>query len=138
MMGKGNRTIPDEVKQAYLEWLLTPPGEREPATKAEMAEHLNVAVSTLWRWEKEPEFQEELRHLKTKWGVAFHADILGRLIKIIAEGTDTAAIQAAKVLLPHIDTGPRVSKEDDINYEELLAIKQALTAQGYAVTEDNG
>ena len=132
-MGKGNRNIDDSVKEAYLDWLMAPPAEREPATKLEMAEHLGVAPSTLYTWENTPHFQEQLRLLKSRWGVKFHGEILGRLMDVVANGTDTAAIQAAKVLLPHIDTGPREVKEDDLTEEHLKAIREALAAQGYEV-----
>lgn len=122
-----------EEKQAYLEWLLTPPGEREPATKAAMAEQLGVVVSTMWKWEETPEFQEELRKLKGKWGVRFQGEILGRLMRIVAEGSDTAAIQAAKVLLPHLDTGARELKEEEVTSEQVQAIRKALEDSGYTV-----
>ena len=134
-MGKGFRNIPNSVKEEYLEWLLTPAPERDPATKQDMAEHLGVAVSTLWHWEKEPEFQSELRMLKTKWGVRFHGDILTRLMDIVANGTDTAAIQAAKVLLPHLDTGPQALNEEDLDLEELRAIRDVLKEKGYVTNE---
>ena len=132
-MGKGYRNIDQSVKDEYLEWLMAPPSEREPATKDAMAAHLGVAVSTLYSWENTPEFQEALRQLKSRWGVKFHGEILGRLMNIVASGTDTAAIQAAKVLLPHIDTGPREVKEDDLTAEHLKAIKVALEEAGYEV-----
>ena len=130
-----NRNIPDATREAYLEWLMTPPPERDPATKTEMADRLNVAISTLWRWEQEPEFQEELRMLKTKWGVRFHGDILARLMDIVQNGTDTAAIQASKVLLPHLDTGPRTAKEEDLVQEQIDAITEALKKANYSVID---
>jgi hypothetical protein len=136
-MSKGYRNIDRSVKEDYLEWLMTPPAEREPSTKTEVAEQLGVAISTLWRWEQEPEFQEELRSLRAKWGIRFHADILARLMTIVQEGTDTAAIQASKVLLPHIDTGPKPVSEEDISDEELRAIARALNEQGYATREQS-
>jgi hypothetical protein len=134
-MGKGRRNIDPSVREEYLEWLLAPPSQREPATKKDIAALLGVAMSTLYKWEDSPEFQEQLRMLKSKWGVKFHGEILGRLMEIVASGTDTAAIQAAKVLLPHIDTGPREVKEDDLTAAHLVAIKEALKAQGYEVVE---
>jgi hypothetical protein len=135
-MSKGFRNIERSVKEEYLDWLMTPPVERDPSTKTEMAEQLGVAISTMWRWEQEPEFQEELRLLKTKWGVRFHGEILGRLMDIVQNGTDTSAIQASKVLLPHLDTGPRAVAESDILPEELKAIRDALMENGYVVAED--
>lgn len=136
-MSKGYRNIDDSVREEYLEWLMTPPGEREPATKQDVAAMLGVAVSTLWRWEKEPDFQEELRQLKAKWGVRFHGEILGRLMKIVQEGADSSAIQASKVLLAHIDvSGGAESSEDDLGLEELKAIRSALNADGYVTKSE--
>lgn len=134
-MGKGFRTIDDSTKEAYLDWLMAPPAERDPPTKEEIATQLGVARSTLYSWEDTPQFQEQLRLLKTRWGVKFHGEILGRLMDVITNGTDTSAIQAAKVLLPHIDTGPSEVKEDDLTEEHLEAIKEALADSGYNVAE---
>jgi len=134
-MGKGFRNISDETKEQYLDWLMAPPAEREPKTKEDFAELVGVARSTLYSWENTPQFQEQLRMLKSRWGVKFHGEILGRLMDVVANGTDTAAIQAAKVLLPHIDTGPREVKEDDLTAEHLIAIKKALAEQGFQVAE---
>ena len=134
-MAKGFRTIDDSIKDAYLNWLMAPPAERDPPTKEEIATQLGVARSTLYSWEDTPQFQEQLRLLKTRWGVKFHGEILGRLMDVVTNGTDTSAIQAAKVLLPHIDTGPRQVKEDDLTAEHLVAIKEALKDSGYNVAE---
>ncbi len=133
-MSSGRRNIDKSVKEDYLNWLMSPPSEREPSTKLEMAEHLGVVTSTLYAWEATTEFQDELRTLKIKWGVKFHGEILGRLMQIVSTGTDTAATAAAKVLLPHIDTGPREVKEDDLTEEHLTAIRAALQEEGYEVT----
>jgi hypothetical protein len=133
-MAKGRRNIDKSVKDKYLDWLMSPPSERDPATKLEVAVVLGVVPSTLYLWEATTEFQDELRQLKIKWGVKFHGEILGRLMWIVTNGTDTASIAAAKVLLPHIDTGPREVKEDDLTEEHLIAIREALKNEGYEVT----
>lgn len=46
-------------QQKYLDWLCTPPMERQPSTKAAMARELNVDVKTLRRWEKKPVFRDQ-------------------------------------------------------------------------------
>ncbi|KKK79227.1 hypothetical protein LCGC14_2835610 [marine sediment metagenome] len=112
------RNIDKSVKDKYLDWLMAPPSERDPSTKLEVAVVLGVVPSTLYLWENTTQFQDELRQLKIKWGVKFHGEILGRLMSIVTNGTDTASIAASKVLLPHIDTGPREVKEDDLTEEE--------------------
>ncbi len=43
----------------YLDWLCTPPGEREPSSKMKMATHIGVDVKTLRRWEKKPAFRKQ-------------------------------------------------------------------------------
>lgn len=132
-MPKGYRVIDDSVKKEYLEWLLTPPVERDPSTKTEMSEKLGVAISTMWYWEQEPDFQEEMRQLKTKWGVRFHGEILARLMDIVTNGTDTSAIQASKVLLPHLDTGPRALTQDNITDEQVDLIRKRLDEADYTI-----
>jgi hypothetical protein len=44
----------------YLEWLLTPAAERQPATKTALAEAMGVSLQTLRNYTKEPVFQREL------------------------------------------------------------------------------
>lgn len=134
-MGKGNRNIPESVKDQYLEWLLTPPPERNPQTKQAMADELGVNVNTLWNWEKTPKFAEGLRSIKHQWGLRFHGEILSRLMSVVANGTDTAAIQAAKVLLPHLDTGPKEVTEGDLDEISLERIKEGLKEAGFEVAE---
>lgn len=132
-MGQGFRIIDESVKQEYLEWLLTIPTERELKTKAAIAEHLGVSVPTLRAWERSDAFQQELRKLKAKWSAQFEAEIFGRLISIVEKGTDTAAIQAAKVLLPHMDSSVNEAREADLTNEHLAAIRKALEESGYQV-----
>ena len=131
----GKRIIPEDKKEEYLNWLLTIPGEREPATKAEMAPHLGVSRRTLNNWEESDEFMTQMRQIKGKWGVRWHGDILGRLMAIVQKGSDPAAIQAAKVLLPHLDIRTDDKGSEEITTEMTEAIKQALTSQGFKVIE---
>ena len=46
-------------QQAYLDWLCTPPMERNPGSKNKMAVELGVDVKTLRRWEKKPVFRDQ-------------------------------------------------------------------------------
>lgn len=136
-MGKGNRIIPDETKLEYLNWLLTPPGEREPSTKEAMAAQLGVHRGTLNNWEDSDEFMTQMRQLKSRWGARWHGDILGRLMSIVQGGSDAAAIQAAKVLLPHLDIRSEEKDEEEITTEMTAAIKKALNEQGYKTVESS-
>ena len=102
-MAQGNRYIKPEIKQEYMDWLMTPPGEREPDTKEAMAIHLEVSAKTLWNWESEPEFQEQLRTLRLEWGSRWYPDILSRLMDVVMNGPPAQSVAASKVLLAHID-----------------------------------
>jgi hypothetical protein len=46
-------------QQKYLDWLCTPPMERQPGSKMKMAVELGVDVKTIRRWEKKPAFREQ-------------------------------------------------------------------------------
>lgn len=103
ILSQGKRYIDPSLKKEYLEWLMLPPGEREPDNKQAMAEHLGVSYRTLYNWESEPEFQERLRNLKIEWGNRWYPDILQQLMNIVLTGPPAQKVQAAKVLLSHID-----------------------------------
>ena len=46
-------------QQAYLDWLCTPPMDRNTGSKNKMALELGVDVKTLRRWEKKPVFRDQ-------------------------------------------------------------------------------
>ena len=124
----------DKVRAEYLNWLMTPPGQREPPTKKLMAEHLDVAPRTLYNWEGSDEFIRELRTLKGKWGVRWYGDILGRLMAVVQDGQDGNAIRAAQVLLQHLEVAPEKADET-VTSEAVKAIEEALKEKGYKVVE---
>ncbi len=130
------RNIDPKIKEAYLDWLMTPPAERVPKTKTAFSEKQNVHTSTLYVWENLPEFQEELRKLKAKWGIRWHGDILAKLFDTVMTAQATPSTAAAKVLLAHLDlTGPK-SEEDELDEAALAKIRKALTKSGHKVVND--
>ena len=132
----GKRIIPDQTKAEYLEWLLTPPQEREVKTKTEMAERLDVHLSTLYSWENSDEFQGQMRQIKTKWGTRFIPDILGRLMDIVKDGSNNEAINASKVLLPHLDASGEKGESKTPDPDRIKALKEALRSEGLNVSDD--
>ncbi len=124
----------DSVRKEYLNWLMTPPGQREPATKKELAVVLKVSERTLYNWEGSDEFQREMRTLKGKWGVRWYGDILGRLMAVVQDGQDGNAIRAAQVLLQHLEIAPEKADEV-VTSEAVAAIAEALKDKGYKVVE---
>lgn len=49
----------DWRKSKYLDWLLTPPQDREPRSKRELAGVLGVDIRSLNYWSEEPSFRDE-------------------------------------------------------------------------------
>lgn len=125
----------EETRKEYLNWLMTPGSEREPATKKDFASFYGVARSTLYDWENSEDFQNQLRTLKSKWGVRWHGDILNRLMQIVLEGTDASSINASKVLLGHIQVEAPGEKKDELSADEFAELKKALEAAGWNVRE---
>jgi hypothetical protein len=132
---KGRRYIDPALKQEYFEWLMTPPGEREPSTKEAMAKHLEVSYKTLYNWESEPQFQEKLRTLKLEWGNRWYPDILAKLYDTVLNGPPAQSVAAAKVLLAHINIKDEAKDTKEYSSEALEKISAALKDAGYDVLE---
>ena len=49
----------DERQEKYLNWLLTPKGDRVPASQAQYCRENNVDPTTVRRWEKKEFFRKE-------------------------------------------------------------------------------
>ena len=131
------RNIDPAIKEEYMNWLLTPPGEREPSTKKEFAEEHNVSYRTLYYWEDEDDFQSALRELKAKWGTRWHGDILGRLMDIVQNGSDNAAVSASKVLLAHLRIPDDENDQlDNVGEDVKRAIRKALEEEGFSVINE--
>lgn len=122
-----------EAKEAYIEWLLTPPGERTPETKTEFAEDWGTNRTTLYRWEQSDEFQAALRQTKARWGVVWHGEIIGKLMEIVRTRSDGVAVQAAKELLRHFEIDTSDDKDGDLSEEQLQGVKKALKEAGFQV-----
>lgn len=48
----------DPEKMRFIEWLTTPPTQRQPPTEAEFARMIDVHVKTLYNWKHDREFRE--------------------------------------------------------------------------------
>lgn len=137
MAQKGKR-IADEVRQEYLEWLMTPPTEREPRTKSEVAAVLGVSERTLYNWEGSEEFQSALKGAKLKWGTRMVPEILGELMRIVSSAAkDSDRVSAARVLLNHLNVDVD-DKADTPTSEQVAAVTKALEDAGYRVIGEQG
>lgn len=127
----GRRNIDPEVKESYLNWLLTPPGEREPASKQEFANVHGVSYRVLYYWEDEEDFQAALRTIKGRWGVRWHGEILGKLMEIVQTRNDSVAVTAANTLLKHLDLSDSGGKSDELTSDQQKVVAELLEAAGY-------
>jgi hypothetical protein len=131
VMAQGRRWVDPSKKLEYLEWLLTVPGEREPATKTDVAVHLGVSMRTLYNWEGEPDFQEKMRSVKLQWGSRWYPEILEELMKVIKDGPPAQKVQAARVLLQHIDIKENETATPEMEQELLKRMTAVLKELGF-------
>ena len=97
----GRRPTPlDSVeKQRYLEWLLTPPSERQPGKLEDLASELGLSRRTLTKWRTEDkDFMEawEARYLATVGSPERKQELLDRLYKTGKDEDDPKHVQAIK------------------------------------------
>jgi len=59
VMAELNDNLLDERQEKYLNWLLTPKGDRIPASQAQYCRENNVDPTTVRRWEKKDVFRRE-------------------------------------------------------------------------------
>lgn len=121
----------EEKATEYLNWLLTPPGERAPKTKLAFAESIGVAAKSLYNWEHSEWFQSQIRQARGPLYASWYGDIVGRMKEIVDTGIAKDAIAAARVLLPHLDVAED-DRQADIDEEALMA---ALAALGIKVVD---
>jgi hypothetical protein len=95
-----NKIVPitDFRKQAYLDWLCTPPKERTPSTKVALAETIGVTHRTLNNWTDDKEFLEEWekRYLKSIGDPSRKSQIMDTLLRTATDPDDPKHVQAAK------------------------------------------
>lgn len=99
MASKGD-VIPlsDFRKQRYLDWLLTPPRERDPRTEVQLAQELSLERRTLYNWRNQKEFLEEWerRYLATIGNPGRKSEIMDTLFRTATDADDPKHVQAAK------------------------------------------
>ncbi len=120
----------DFRKQAYIEWLCTPPDDRE-RSEAELAAEFGVKVTTMRAWKRDVEFIEEWQklYLKTIGNPGVKQEIMETLRRTATDPDDPAHVRAAEAyfkiegsLRPQMDV--KVSRTDlsEVSDEELAAL----------------
>lgn len=108
---------------AYATWLATPEFLRNPSSETDLAAHLGVNRSTLWRWRKDPQVQ-----LAVRWMVLHHAGsaenisgVLEYVRTVVHDASEStkSRMAAAKTWLDAVGI-QHTFKEDS----KLLAIQQ--------------
>jgi Helix-turn-helix of insertion element transposase len=86
-------------KQRLLDWLMTPPSERDPRQLQQLADELGVERRTLTRWKQDDrEFIEEWekRYLRTIGSPERKQTIMDTLFRTASDPDDPKHVQAAK------------------------------------------
>lgn len=135
--------------EIYVAWLLTPAQEREPKTKAELAELLNVTTQTLRNYEKEPSFQRQMsEEARNAFRVAGLPEVIQHLSSIATgnqgkygeKASPSAAVSAGKTLLDWLEK-TRDIREDNVDLGDLTEgelVQLALRIlQGQAAPDDD-
>lgn len=97
--GRKATPLTSTEKQRFLEWLLTPAGDREPRTMDALADELGVTRRTLTTWKtQDKEFMEawEARYLATVGSPEKKQRLLDVLEKTASDPDDPKHVQAIK------------------------------------------
>ena len=90
---------------AFIDWLCTPPKERNPRRQDEFAATIGVDYVTTTRWKKHPEFikQWEVRYRTTVGSLEKQQAVLDALHKAATDMDDPRMVTAAKAYLEAVD-----------------------------------
>lgn len=90
--------ISDWRKQSYLQWLCTPPKEREHKSEVSFGKSIGQTDRTLRNWKNDKEFLDawEKLYLKTIGNPARKSEIMDTLYKTATDPDDPKHVQAAK------------------------------------------
>lgn len=119
--------------EVYLNWLLTPPSQRVPQLKKELAASMDVQPETLWRYEQERWFQDEL--MSRRRGLFKVIDVEGvlkTLLTIAIDPGNRQAVSAARTLLEWSEKAIPGGQGIDLSgltNEELIALIKELDAR---------
>ena len=126
----------DWRQRRLMDWLTTPPVERDPPTKGGLAELLGVDVRTLREWQEHPQFREawDQRVTQIVGDPARAQAVIDTLYRAATDENNRSHVQAAKLYLEatHAIKPPAievtVKRPAELTDEEL----DALLASGAA------
>lgn len=91
--------------KAFLDWLITVPAERDPATQTAFAESLGIPTTYLGDWKRDPDFlaEWERRYRKKVGSPEKQQAVLEALHETATDRTDPRQVPAARAYLEAID-----------------------------------
>lgn len=126
----------DPRKVRFLDWLCTPPTEREPRTRKALAEELRITTRLLNVWQNKPDFREAWdRQAKAVAGSPERAQhVLDTLYAAAVDPSNRNQVQAAKLYLEATNAIKPQSMEVTVKRAAELSDEEldALLAQGAA------
>lgn len=110
-----------------MEWLLTPPREREPATKQEFADLVGVTTQTLRNDEKEPFVINQLQtRRKRVFQVSKLDDVIATLVTQATDAENPRSVAASKLLLDWMEKQTGEMNADAVRELSDAELKQML------------
>lgn len=135
----------DWRRQHFLDWLCTPPANRDPHSMKALAESFGLSEQTLIRWKRDSDFlvDWEQQYRKVVGDPEKAQRIMDKLFETAEDRTDPRQVQAAKAYLEAIEViKPKkvevtVNKAArDLSDEDLYAILAERAAQELADRAD--
>lgn len=122
-----------ERMAVYLDWLLTPEGERTPSTKTALAELLGVSMSTLRNYTNDPWLQRQLvERTRAVARVERLPEILQALYVQATDPDNPRSVAAARTYLEFLRQTETVRETVDLSemdQDDLIVYLQALLAR---------
>jgi hypothetical protein len=126
-------SVSDWRHREYIDWLVTPPSDRDPETTQGFADKIGVTTTTLHAWKRTAEFLAawEYAYRKTIGSPEKQAKVMNELLATAQDRTDPRQVQAARLYLETVEavkpkkvdvtvTNGRAAK--DLSDDELLAM----------------
>lgn len=126
-------SVSDWRHREYIEWLVTPPAERDPDTTQGFADKIGVTTTTLAAWRRNAEFLAAWEHTYrlTVGSPEKQNKVMQELLSTATDRTDPRQVQAARLYLEAVEavkpkkvdvtvTNGRAAK--DLTDDELLAM----------------
>jgi hypothetical protein len=92
-------------QQQFIEWLCTPPREREPRQQGDFAKTLCIASTRLSEWKRDPDFVKrwEAHYLMTIGSPERKSSLMDTLYKTGSDNDDPRHVTAAKTYMEIVE-----------------------------------